>query len=136
MSELYNRIDSLCKRENTNITTVCKELNIARSSLSELNAGRTKSLSVEYLQRIAKRFNVSMQYLIDGQEESENIKGPVLEAEALLVVFHFYSPFKIERLLICFARYNASGGAYSILYLKISRRLRYYGKLISELATL
>ena len=69
MDNMYSRINLLCKDRKTNITAVCRELNLARSSLSELNAGRTKSLSVEYLRKIAEYFDVSERYLVTGEDE-------------------------------------------------------------------
>lgn len=65
MSDLYNKIENLCKRENITITQLCKDLNISRSSLSELNAGRTKQLSVSVMRKIADYFNVSVDWLND-----------------------------------------------------------------------
>lgn len=86
MSSLYERIDFLCKQNNTNITSMCKELGIARSSLSELKAGRTKSLSSYYLQQISDKFAVPMRYLLTGEQDerlpyatsAEKIVVPVL----------------------------------------------------------
>ena len=69
MDNMYDRINLLCKDRGTNITAVCRELNLARSSLSELNAGRTKSLSAEYLRKIAEYFGVSERYLVTGENE-------------------------------------------------------------------
>lgn len=63
MVEMYKRIDDLCKSNGTNVTAMCKELNIARSSLSELNRGRTKSLSYEYISKIASHFDVDPDYI-------------------------------------------------------------------------
>lgn len=78
MSDLYKRINSLCKESGTNVTAMCKELDIARSSLSELNAGRTKTLSAEYLSRIANRFNVTIDYLLGWDEKKPT---PITEDE-------------------------------------------------------
>lgn len=62
MSNLYNKIESLCNQENITITQLYKELNISRSSLSELNAGRTKQLSVTVMRKISDYFNVSVDW--------------------------------------------------------------------------
>lgn len=71
MSELYSRIDRLCKERNINITTMCKDSGASRGSLSDLKFGRKQSLSVDTLTKIASYFNVSVDYLA-GKEEKEN----------------------------------------------------------------
>ena len=63
MSNLYNQIDALCKQNNTNITKICNELDLSRSSLSELKSGRTRNLSSESKKKIAMYFNIDMEYL-------------------------------------------------------------------------
>ena len=68
---MYNRIETLCKERNTNITAMCRELDIARSSLSELKQGRTKSLSYEYTSKIADYFGVDPDY-IAGKSDFKN----------------------------------------------------------------
>jgi transcriptional regulator with XRE-family HTH domain len=94
MSSLYERIDSLCKSNGINVTVMCKELKIARSSLSELKAGRTKSLSSEYLQRIADRFNVSVDYLLTGEKQKENT--PPKKGVRISVLGHVAAGVPIE----------------------------------------
>ena len=63
MSEMYNKIEKLCKANNTNITEMCRELNIPRSSMSELKAGRVKSMSIERIEIIADHFGVTPDFL-------------------------------------------------------------------------
>lgn len=69
MSDLYTRIDTLCKERNVNITVMCKESGASRGSLSDLKFGRKQSLSVETLKKIASYFNVSVDYLT-GEEKN------------------------------------------------------------------
>lgn len=64
MSELYKRIDELCKEKKVTITTMCKDCGASRASLSDLKMGRKQSLSTETLNKIAKYFSVSVDYLI------------------------------------------------------------------------
>lgn len=71
MSTMYERIDSLCKERGTNVTAMCKELGIARSSLSELNSGRSKTLSAEKTAKIAAFLGTTVDYLL-GNEPKEN----------------------------------------------------------------
>ena len=67
MSELYCRIETLCKYRKVSVTTVCKETGVSRASLSDLKAGRKQSLSVETLSRLADWFGVSVDSLL-GKE--------------------------------------------------------------------
>jgi transcriptional regulator with XRE-family HTH domain len=71
MSDLYSNIHALCEKEGIKDGTLCGNIGIRRSFLSELKAGRTKSLSAEVLSKIAAYFNVSVDYLLNG-EQKEN----------------------------------------------------------------
>ena len=64
MSDLYNRIEELCKENNESITTMCKESGASRASLSDLKVGRKQSLAAETLSKIAAHFSVSVDYLL------------------------------------------------------------------------
>lgn len=63
MSELYNKIETLCAEQGTDITKMCRELKIPRSSFSELKSGRTKSIATDKLALVADYFNVSLDWL-------------------------------------------------------------------------
>lgn len=68
MKPIYERIQSLCKEHDTNITKLCAACNIPRASLSDYKNGRTKSLSAETLSKIADYFGVTVDYLYGKQE--------------------------------------------------------------------
>ena len=69
MSELYNLIESLCKKKGTNITAMCKAAKISRAPLTELKMGRSKTLSSATLSKIAAYFGVSVDYLLGNKEK-------------------------------------------------------------------
>jgi transcriptional regulator with XRE-family HTH domain len=69
MSELYKRIEELCNENHVNITTMCKDSGASRASLTDLKKGRKQSLSTETLNKIAKYFSVSVDYLIGNVSE-------------------------------------------------------------------
>ena len=69
MSDLYNRIEQLCKEKNESITTMCKESGASRASLSDLKVGRKQSLSAETLSKIATHFGVSVDYLLGNEKD-------------------------------------------------------------------
>ena len=71
MSTMYEIIDSLCKERGTNVTAMCKELDIARSSLSELSRGRSKTLSADKIVKISKYFNVDPDFLLGKTDKKE-----------------------------------------------------------------
>ena len=74
MSDLYERIDQLCKERNINITTMCKESGASRGSLTDLKFGRKQSLSIDTLTKIATYFGVSVDYLA-GKENAPTESG-------------------------------------------------------------
>jgi transcriptional regulator with XRE-family HTH domain len=64
MANMYDKVEFLCKKKGTNITAMCRDLDISRSSLTELKSGRTKSLSTESTSKIANFFGVSVEHLL------------------------------------------------------------------------
>lgn len=75
MCSLYERIELLCKTKNMNVTTMCREAIVSRGALSDLRNGRTNKLSTETLSKIANYFDVSVDYLLNGTNEVNEIIG-------------------------------------------------------------
>ena len=69
MSNLYNRIEALCKSNNVSITTMCKESGASRASLSDLKVGRKQSLSAETLSKISAYFGITVDFLLGKETE-------------------------------------------------------------------
>lgn len=82
MSDLYSNIHALCEKEGIKDGTLCGNIGIRRSFLSELKAGRTKSLSAEVLSKIAAYFNVSVDYLLTGDQKENPPQQPQSEVDA------------------------------------------------------
>nr|DAG20025.1 MAG TPA: repressor protein [Caudoviricetes sp.] len=82
MSDLYSNIHALCEKEGIKDGTLCANIGIRRSFLSELKAGRTKSLSTEVLSKIAAYFNVSVDYLLTGDQKENPPQQPQSEVDA------------------------------------------------------
>ena len=82
MSDLYSNIHALCEKEGIKDGTLCANIGIRRSFLSELKAGRTKSLSAEVLSKIAAYFNVSVDYLLNGEQKENPPQQPQNEVDA------------------------------------------------------
>ena len=64
MSDLYDRIESLCKKNGETITVMCRESGASRASLSDLKAGRKRSLSADTIKKISSHFRISTDYLL------------------------------------------------------------------------
>ena len=67
MSNLYERIEELCKTRGMTIGSMCRELEISRGNFSDLKAGRVKTLGSDKLSRISEYFGVSVDNLL-GKE--------------------------------------------------------------------
>lgn len=77
MSDLYNNIHALCEKENIKDGTLCSKVGVTRSTLSELKRGRTTSLSLKNLQKIADYFGVSISDLTgEAPEQKEKPSTP------------------------------------------------------------
>lgn len=72
MSDLYKRIESLCKSQKISITTMCKESGASRASLSDLKMGRNQRLSSDTLDKIADYFDTTVDYLLGRTDDPEN----------------------------------------------------------------
>lgn len=108
MCNLYIKIDDKCKQRKTNVTQMCKQLDIPRSILSELKAERTKSLTTEILCKIADYLECSTDYLLsrtDGSKEREETCGgenDLLNNQSitLLNIFNELDSIKQAKLLL------------------------------------
>lgn len=90
MSELYNRIESLCRSKNVSITTMCKESGASRASLSDLKVGRKQSLSAETLSKISAYFGISVDYLLGKEKEkapAESSKRSVSDDDIMFALW-------------------------------------------------
>lgn len=67
MSELYKRIEALCKQKGVSITQMCKNCGASRGSLGDLANNRIQSLSSSTIQKIASYFNVSTDLLLGNE---------------------------------------------------------------------
>ena len=71
LNEMYTRIEELCKSKGISITQMCRDADITRANLTELKKGRTKSLSLETLGKIAEYFDVSTDYLSGCEQQKK-----------------------------------------------------------------
>ena len=85
MSDLYNRIELLCKAKGVNVTAMCKLSNIPRSNLSKLKQGNVKTLSVPTLTKLADYFGVTLEYLLGWDRPIDELDKAVLELDPTFV---------------------------------------------------
>ena len=69
MNTLYIRILTLCVRNSITNSKLCSEIGISRGILSDLKAGRKKTLNAETAYKIAKYFGVSVGYLLGYEDK-------------------------------------------------------------------
>lgn len=82
MANLYSVIESLCERDGIKPGRLCSEIGISRGVLSDLKSGRSKSLSLANMQRIANYFHVSTDiFAVDRVLGQETEKAPTPEDE-------------------------------------------------------
>ena len=74
MSELYKRIETMCKDKGVNITEMCKASGASRGSLTDLKMGRTTGLSASTLSKIAAFLDVSVDALLGKEEKPTDQK--------------------------------------------------------------
>lgn len=69
MSDLYNRLKTLCEERNVKPATMCRELGLNPNIPTEIKSGRKKGFSAETANKIANYFGVSVSYLLGQSEE-------------------------------------------------------------------
>lgn len=62
---MFDKIYQLCQQKGIKPATLCREINIPRSTLTELKMQRSKSLSTDTLVKIARYFEVDLNYFYD-----------------------------------------------------------------------
>lgn len=73
MSKLYETIEALCQQQNIRPGSLCTQLGISRSLMTDLKMGRKKSVSAETAQKIAGFFGVSVAYLLGEKDDLEDV---------------------------------------------------------------
>lgn len=69
MNILYNQIHSLCTQHGITGSKLCTEIGISKGILTDLKAGRKKTINAETAYKIAKYFGVSVGYLLGYEDK-------------------------------------------------------------------
>ncbi len=85
MDNLYDNIESLCRKTGIRPGRLCADLGLSRGLMTDLKMGRKKSLNAQTAQKIASYFGVSVASLLGQGQETD-----VLEQ----VDVAFYGDFK------------------------------------------
>lgn len=87
MYSLYKTIKDLCDANGISIAKMSRDINIHRNVMGNLKAGRTKSLALETLEKIASYFNVPLTYLLDVGDIDEKDIPPVQTMDDDMLMF-------------------------------------------------
>lgn len=69
MNALYIQIHNLCTQHNITGGKLCAEIGISKGILTDLKAGRKKTINAETAYKIAKYFGVSVGYLLGYEDK-------------------------------------------------------------------
>ena len=79
MYDLYTTIKTLCEKQNETVSGMCLKLGLSKSTMSDLKAGRKKSLSSESLTKIAGFLGVPVDRLLGIEQDSVNAEDDLAE---------------------------------------------------------
>ena len=86
MFDLYKNIELLCKKHGTNPTRLCIDAGLSRSTLSNLNNGIAKTLSVRSATKIAETLGESYDTVVHGFDaEKENAQQELSEDDMIWI---------------------------------------------------
>lgn len=75
MSDLYNRIMSLCEEKGVSGYRMCKDIKIQPSILTDLKMGRQSGLSAKNADKMAAYFDVSVGFLLGTETKKAPTDG-------------------------------------------------------------
>ena len=76
MSTLYENIRSLCSEKNIKPGGMCVDLGLSKSLMTDLKAGRKKTIRVDTAQKIADYFGVTVDRVLYGEQGAEKAPAP------------------------------------------------------------
>lgn len=100
MDTLYNRIQSACERSSITVSAMCLAIGMSKSTMSDLKAGRKKSLSSDTIVRMASFLNISADELLFGEKKelAENSEFISPEKQQLMSLIDTLSDEQCRRL--------------------------------------
>jgi len=111
MGILYERIKELCEEKGIKIAQMCREAGVYQGAITDLKMKRSSSLSASNLQKIARYFGVSVDYLMgeettkppaDTDEELWELRQALHDRPELKVMFDLTknaTPAEVKKML-------------------------------------
>ena len=87
MDDLYSRLKTLCDKKGISLAKMCSEAGIPKSTPTELKMGRTKTLSSSAMIKVAKYFDVSVEYIAGKTEQKERIPIAISDEDIKVALF-------------------------------------------------
>lgn len=75
MSTLYENIRALCSEKNIKPGKMCVDLGLSKSLMTDLKAGRKKTVRVDTARKIADYFGVTVDRVLGTEKETAAQKG-------------------------------------------------------------
>ena len=79
MNELYVKLMILCDERHITPYRLCKDIDLSQGAITDLKNGRKETLSIGNMVKVAKYFNVSLEWLRGEEERTPFFKGKELE---------------------------------------------------------
>lgn len=71
MGDLYNVVQSICQERGVKVSRMCLDIGLSKSIMSDLKAGRKKTLAVATLNKIADYLNIPVSALLEEPQDDE-----------------------------------------------------------------
>lgn len=75
MSTLYENIRNLCSEGNIKPGRMCVDLGLSKSLMTDLKAGRKKTIRADTAQKIADYFGVTVDRVLGAEKEAPATEG-------------------------------------------------------------
>lgn len=103
MGDLYNVIQTVCQEKGVKVSRMCLDIGISKSIMSDLKAGRKKTLSIGTLNKIADYLSVPLSVLLNNEEDSLAYELQILkdrsDLRTLLDVSKKMSPEQVKKMI-------------------------------------
>lgn len=103
MGDLYNIIQTVCQEKGVKVSRMCLDIGLSKSIMSDLKAGRKKTLSVATLNKIADYLAVPVSILLNEEEDSLAAELQILrdrsDLRTLLDVTKGMTPEQVRKMI-------------------------------------
>ncbi len=100
---MYEKIQTLCDDKGIRPAELSRETGVPKSTLTDLKQGRSKTLSVQNLSKIAQFFGVSVDYFYDSQDGVDEKRDELFQKRKLLFdMSHRATEEQLDTFLVMF----------------------------------